>query len=117
MLVHYVTTMTVPHARYRVVARHNLLAEARANPTLHDRFEAIRAGFVALIQARLSATGHPACRTTAELCVIVMDGLVNRQVFFPDSALSDTELRTVLDTMTSGTANQATEPPTGSPMA
>ncbi|WP_189030324.1 TetR/AcrR family transcriptional regulator [Nocardia rhizosphaerihabitans] len=102
LLVDYVIEMTAPPSRYRVVARHHLLAEARTNPELHERFETARAGFVGLIEAWLRTNGLPAGRAAAELCVIVTDGLVNRQVFFADSALSENELRAIIRASTAG---------------
>lgn len=100
LLVDYAIEMTTPAARYRVVARHHLLAEARTNPVLHERFESTRAAFVDLIETWLHTNGLPGGRTTAEMIVIVTDGLINRQAFFADSALSEDELRAIIHAAT-----------------
>ncbi|MBF6338515.1 TetR family transcriptional regulator [Nocardia abscessus] len=97
LAVNFVLEMTGPHARYRVLARHHLLAEARTNPELHRHFETARAAFVQLVRDRYEEAGHPVDATAAEFCVTVIDGLVNRQIFFPDSALPATRIRTVVE--------------------
>ncbi|MEU6559744.1 TetR/AcrR family transcriptional regulator [Nocardia nova] len=94
----FVLELSGPQARFRVVARHHLLAEARVDPELHDRFETQRAAFVRLIADRAADNGHPIGPSAAELCVILIDGLVHRQVFFADSALSHTEIRALIRT-------------------
>jgi AcrR family transcriptional regulator len=95
--VNFVLEMTAPHARHRVLARHHLLAEARVDAELHRHFETARAAFVQVIRDRCAEAGHTVDATAAELCVNVIDGLVNRQVFFPDSALSESRLRTIIE--------------------
>ncbi|WP_063049132.1 TetR/AcrR family transcriptional regulator [Nocardia arthritidis] len=94
--VKFILDMTAPHARHRVLARHHLLAEARVDAELHRHFETARAAFVQVIRDRYAEAGHTV-DTAAELCVTVIDGLVNRQVFFPDSALSESRLRTLIE--------------------
>ncbi|UGT59235.1 TetR/AcrR family transcriptional regulator [Nocardia asteroides] len=88
-----ITEMTAPEARYRVVARHHLLAEARTDEELSRHFDDNRAAFVSLVRQGLADSGLEMTTSAAELCVITLDGLVNRQVFFPGTALTDAEVR------------------------
>lgn len=94
----FVLELSHPDARFRVVARHHLLAEARADPALRGRFDTQRAAFVRLVRDRAADGGHPLDPAAAELCVILIDGLVHRQVFFDDSALSHNEIRALIRT-------------------
>lgn len=88
--------MTAPEARYRVVARHHLLAEARTDDELRRHFDDNRAAFVSLVRQGLADSGLEMTTSAAELCVIALDGLVNRQVFFPGTALTDQEVRRLI---------------------
>ncbi|WP_157103603.1 TetR/AcrR family transcriptional regulator [Nocardia harenae] len=88
-----ITEMTAPAARYRVVARHHLLAEARTDEELRRHFDDGRAAFVSLVRQGLADAGLEATTSAAELCVVTLDGLVNRQVFFPGTALNESEVR------------------------
>ncbi len=57
-----------------------------------------RAAFVRLVRDRAAGNGHPIDSHATELCVILIDGLVHRQVFFADSALSHNEIRSLIRT-------------------
>ncbi|MFE7741530.1 TetR/AcrR family transcriptional regulator [Nocardia sp. NPDC057455] len=109
----FVLEMTAPHARHRVLARHHLLAEARSNDELHRHFETARAAFVQLIRDRYAEAGYTVDTTAAELCVTVIDGLVNRQVFFPDSALPESRIRTIIEAAAHTIETQFLDKPSG----
>ncbi|MFC8047024.1 TetR/AcrR family transcriptional regulator [Nocardia sp. NPDC057353] len=88
-----ISEMTAPEARYRVLARHHLLAEARTDEELRRHFDDARAAFVSLVGQGLADAGLEASTAAAELCVIALEGVVDRQVFFPGTALTEPEIR------------------------
>lgn len=96
--MHFVTESTAPQTRFRVFARHHLLAEARRNRELAAHFDTARTTFVHLVHRHLMSAEVNATPEAAELWVTLIDGLVHRQVFFPESALSAPRVRSLIAT-------------------
>jgi len=103
--VDFIAAMTAPTARFRVIARHYLLSESHFNRELRDRFEQQRGAFIELVRSRFAAAGRPATVAAAEHYVILVDGLIHRQVHFARSALDQAAIRSVID-MATTTARQ-----------
>ncbi|MFI7665714.1 TetR/AcrR family transcriptional regulator [Nocardia sp. NPDC049526] len=93
----FIDAMTRAQARYRVVARHHLVGASRTNPVLRDKFEQQRAAFVRFVQDRFADVGHRPNAAAAELCVIVIEGLIDRQVHFEQSALDPATITSIVE--------------------
>ncbi|MFJ2666893.1 TetR/AcrR family transcriptional regulator [Nocardia fluminea] len=85
----FVQEMTTPPARQRVIARHMLLAEAQRDPQIRAEFDAQRGAFVEFAAHIVAALDHDYPTITAEVVVIVIEGLIQRQVLIGATPLAD----------------------------
>ncbi len=97
-----VDALAAGDARHRVLARHELLGEARRVPEVRALFDRQRAAFVGLTRALLVAGGCPEPDAHAERVTLVVDALVQRQVVVGPEPLPRSEIEATVRLVLTG---------------
>jgi DNA-binding transcriptional regulator YbjK len=84
--------MLSPERAPLVVARYELVLEARRRPEFQAAFNAVRREFLLLAEQLLPAAGCPQPREHAPELLALLDGLMVNQLFQPATVLSEAEV-------------------------